>query len=157
MTLTQNRSEGIKPHGLTLRSPDVPLILIVSDNDSDTERLEIVFRDAGLTWESANSITAGCESAKSGRFQVVFCPPVLADGSWRRLIDVAQHYDLSFELVLLARSFSLNQWAEALQDGVFDVLDVLYDLPKAAEAAKRAWGTAYLKRFRAPAALASVS
>jgi DNA-binding NtrC family response regulator len=157
MTLTQNRSDEIKPHGLTLRSPDMPQILIVGDDGSDTERLKTVFREAGLTSESANSITAGCESAKSGRFQVVFCPPLLADGSWRRLMEVAQHHDLSFELVLLARSFSLNEWGEALQDGVFDVLDVVRDLPKAAEAAKRAWGAAYLRRFRPPAAQASVS
>ncbi len=156
MTLTQNRSAGLKPHGLTLRSPDMPRILIVCGNDSDTERLEIVFREAGLTSESANSITAGCEAAKSGRFQVVFCPPLLADGSWRRLMDVAQDYDLSFELVLLARSFNLNQWTEALQDGAFDVLDAVGDLPKAAEAAKRAFGAAYLRRFRPPAAQASV-
>jgi DNA-binding NtrC family response regulator len=156
MTLTQNRSDEIKPRGLTLRSPDMPRILIVSGSDSDTEQMEIVFREAGLISERANSITAGCEAAKSGRFQVVFSPPLLADGSWRRLMEVAQHYDLGFELVLLARSFSLNQWAEALQDGVFDVLDVVCDLPKAAEAAKRAWGSAYLKRFRPPAAQASV-
>lgn len=151
--LTQKESDGIQAHaGLTLKVPDLARILIVCDNDSDTERLEIVFREAGLTSESASSITAGCEVAKSGRFQVIFSTPSLGDGSWRRLIEVAQHYDLSFELVLLARSFNLNQWAEALQDGVFDVLDVVCDLPKAAEAAKRALGAAYLKRFRTPGA-----
>jgi DNA-binding NtrC family response regulator len=149
MMLTQNESAGTKLHaGLTLKVPDLPRILIVCDNDSDTDRLKTAFRKAGLTSESANSITTGCEAAKSGRFQVVFSTPLLGDGSWKRLIDVAQHYDLSFEVVLLARTFNLNQWTEALQDGAFDVLDVLYDLPKAAEAAKRALGTAYLKRFR---------
>ncbi len=149
MLLTQDRSDGTEPHaGLTLRSPDMPRILTVCDNDSDTERLEIVLREAGLTSESANNITAGCESAKSGRFEVVFSAPFSGDGSWKRLVDVAQHYDLSFEIVLLARSFNLSQWTEALQDGAFDVLDVLYDLPKAAEAAKRAFGAAYLRRFR---------
>ncbi len=148
MTLTQNRSDGTKPQGLTSTSPDMPRILTVCDNDSDTKRLMTVFREAGLTSESANSITAGCEAAKSGRFHVVFSTPFLGDGSWKRLIDVAQHYDLSFELVLLARSFSLSQWTEALQVGAFDVLDVLYDLPRAAEAAERAFGAAYLRRFR---------
>jgi hypothetical protein len=39
---------------------------------------------------------------------------------------------------------------QELQVGAFDVLDVLCDLPKAAEAARRALGTAYLKRFRRP-------
>ncbi len=151
MTLTQNRSDGTKPHGLALISPGMPRILTVCDNDSDTERLEIVFREAGLTSESANSITAGCESSKSGRFEVVFSSPLLADGSWRRLIDVANHFDLSFEIILLTRNFNLGQWAEAIQEGAFDILDVVYDLPKAAEAAKRALGTAYLKRFRTPA------
>ncbi len=147
---TPNITDETKPHaGVTLRVPDMAQILIVCGNDSDTERLKIVLREAGLTSESANSITAGCESAKSGRFQVVFSTPLLGDGSWRRLIDVANHYGLSFEVILLARTFNLDQWAEALQVGAFDVLDVLCDLPKAAEAAKLALGTAYLKRFRA--------
>jgi DNA-binding NtrC family response regulator len=143
--------------GLTLTVPHMAPILIVCEKDSDAERLRTAFEEAGLTSESVNSISAGCEAVKSGRFQVVFSPTLTADGSWRRLIDVAQHYDLSFELVLLARSFDLNQWTEALQVGAFDVLDVLCDLPKAAEAAKRALGAAYLRRFRPRAAQASVS
>ncbi len=149
MIQTREITEETKPRaGLTLTVPGMARILIVSENDSDTERLKTAFREAGLTSESANSITAGCEAAKSGRFQVVFSTRLMADGSWRRLIDIANHYGLSFEVILLARSFDLSQWAEALQVGAFDVLDVLCDLPKAAEAAKRAMGTDYLKRFR---------
>lgn len=149
MMPTQNRSDGTEPHaGLNFTVPDLPRILIVCENDSDRERLKTVFGEAGLIWESAKNITAGCEAANPGRFQVIFSTRLMADGSWKRLIDVAQHYDLSFEIVLLARSFTLSQWTEALQDGAFDVLDVLYDLPKAAEAAKRAFGAAYLRRFR---------
>ena len=123
-------------------------ILIVSDNDSDADQLKTVFRKAGLTSESANSITTGCELAKSGRYKVVFSTPLAANGSWRRLIDVANHYGLSFEIILLARTFDLSQWAEALQVGAFDILDVLCDLPKAAESAKRALGAAHLMRFQ---------
>jgi DNA-binding NtrC family response regulator len=133
---------------VALKVPDISRILIVCDNDADTERLKTVFREAGLDSESTKSITAGCESAKSGRFHVVFSTPLLGDGSWRRLIDVANHHGSSFEVIVLARTFSLNEWAEALQVGAFDVLDVVCDLPKAAEAAKSALGTAYLKRFR---------
>jgi DNA-binding NtrC family response regulator len=123
-------------------------ILIVCENDSDSGRLKTAFRKAALTSENAHSITTGCESAKSGRFQVVFSAPLRGDGSWRRLIDVANYHSLSFEIVLFARKFDLNQWLEALQVGAFDVLDVLCDLPKAAESAQRAFGAAYLKRFR---------
>ncbi len=152
MTQTMKIAGETKPHaGVALRVPDKTQILIVCDNDSDTEQLKGVFREAGLTSKAVNTITSGCESAKSGRFQVVFCTPLLGDGSWRGLIDVASQNDLSFEIVLLARTFDLNQWTEALQVGAFDVLDVLCDLPKAAEAAKRALGTSYLKRLQTPA------
>ena len=103
--------------GLPLRTPDTAHILIVSDNDSDIKELKIVFQKAGLTSESAPSITTGCESAISRRFQVIFSTPVMADGSWRRLVDIANHYGLSFEVILLARTFDFNQWGEALSGG----------------------------------------
>ena len=138
------------PASLTPRIVDLARVLIVSDNDSETERLKTEFRDAGLTSENANSMTAGCALAKSGRFQVVFSTPLLADGSWRCLIEVASWHNLGFEVVLLARTFTFDEWAEALQIGAFDVLDVLCDLPKAVEAARRASGSFFLKHFWAP-------
>jgi len=148
---TQTMTHETKlPAGLTLRVPDLVRALIVADNDSDTERLKTAFREARLTAESANSMTAGCALAKSGRFQVIFSTPLLADGSWRRLIEVASQHNLGFEVVLLARTFTFNEWAEALQVGAFDVLDVLCDLPKAAEAARRASGSFFLRHFWAP-------
>jgi len=120
----------------------------VCDDDSITERLNILFGEGGFTSECAKSITAGCESARSGRFQAVVTTPVLSDGSWRRLVDIANHYDLGFGVVLVARTFDLSQWAEALESGAFDVLDALHDLPKAAEVTKQALEAAYLKRTR---------
>jgi DNA-binding NtrC family response regulator len=89
-------------------------------------------------------MTAGCEAAKSGLFQVVVSRPVLRDGSWRRLIDIARHYDLGFVVVLVASTYDFDEWADALKDGAFDVLDALHELPKAAEVAKRALWAAYL-------------
>ena len=148
---TQNMTHETEfPGGLTLRVPDLARVLIVSDNDSDTEWLKTAFQEAGLGSESTNSMAAGCALAKSGRFQVIFSTPVLADGSWMRLIEVASQHNLGFEVVLLARTFAFGEWAEALQVGAFDVLDVLCDLPKAAEAARRASGSFFLRHFWAP-------
>jgi DNA-binding NtrC family response regulator len=145
-TQTQGANCKISPAtNLMLKIPDKARVLIISGDDSITRRLNHVLLEAGFASECANSITAGCKSASSGRFQVVISTPMLADGSWRRLIDIASHYDLSFVVVLVASTFDLNQWAEALEDGAFDVLDVLYELPKAAEATKRALWAAYLK------------
>jgi DNA-binding NtrC family response regulator len=145
-TQTQKATSKISPSlGLKERVPDKARILIVCDDDSITDRLNIVLRKAGFISECTRSITSGCESARSGRFQVVISTPVLGDGSWRRLVDIASHYDLGFVVVLVASTFDSNQLAEAQENGAFDVLDVLHELPKAAEATKRALWAAYLK------------
>jgi DNA-binding NtrC family response regulator len=128
-----------------LKIPDGARILIVSDDNSDTERLKEVLREAGFVSEWAKSITEGCEAAKSGRFQVIVSTPRMRDGSWRRLTDIANHYDLGFEVILWARSFDLLEWTEALKDGAFDVLDAMCEQPKAVESTKRALWAAYLK------------
>jgi DNA-binding NtrC family response regulator len=128
-----------------LLASDEPRILIVCGDNSIAERLNQVLREAGLSSECVKTITAGCERAKTGRFQVVVTTPFLGDGSWRRLVDIATHYDLGFVVVLMAGTFDFDQRAEAIEDGVFDVLDALHDLPKVAEAAKRALWAAYLK------------
>jgi DNA-binding NtrC family response regulator len=116
-------------------------VLIISDDDSETERLKTAFREAGSAADSTNSMVAACEWAKSGRFQAIFS----ATASGRRIVEapgeVAGQHNLGFEVVLLARTFTFDEWAEALQIGAFHVLDVLCDLPKAAEAARRASGS----------------
>src|SRR6202007_2097901 len=81
--------ENKMPSSFALKIPDGARILIVCDDESDTERLNIALRKAGLASECAKSIAAGCEAAKSGRFQVVVSKPLLSDGSWRRLIDIS--------------------------------------------------------------------
>jgi DNA-binding NtrC family response regulator len=126
-------------------TPDEVRILIVSDDDSMAERLKNVLSEAGLLSESAKSITAGCELARSGRFQAVITTPVLTDGSWRRLVEIASHFDLGFEVVLAASTFDQNDRAVALKDGAFDVLDTLHELLKAAEVTKCALWASYLK------------
>jgi len=134
--------ENKMPSSLALKIPDGARILIVCDDESDTELLNIALRKAGLASECTKSIAAGCEAAKSGRFQVVVSKPLLSDGSWRRLIDISNHYDLGFEVVLWARNFDLPDWTEAMKDGAFDVLDARGERPNSIEAAL--WA-AYLK------------
>src|SRR5712671_2689039 len=85
-----------------LQVPDGAGILIVCDSDSETERLKGTFPNEKFILECVSSMTQACDAVKSGRFQVVVSTPLLRDGSWRRLMDVAYHYDLSFEVVLWA-------------------------------------------------------
>jgi DNA-binding NtrC family response regulator len=132
------------PTGPVVSVPDGCQILIICD-DSNAEQLKNTFRQAGVASETTNSMTAGCEYARSGRFQAIVSEPLLGDGSWRRLLEIAKHYDLGFEVILLARNFDLTEWVEALDVGAFDVLDTLGELPRAAEVAKGALWAACLK------------
>ena len=133
------------PTGLELDGPQGVRILIVSENDSLAERLARTLSEADFIWERARSITAGCESARSGRFQVIVTTPLLGDGSWRRLVDLAAHYDFGFVVILVAGAFDIQEWAEALEFGAFDVLDALHEWPRVGEFAKRAAWAVYLK------------
>ena len=125
--------------------PEGSRILLVCDDDSETRQLRTLLLDAGFCVDCAKSMRAGCEAAKSGEFRVVISTPLLKDGSWRRLADIANHPDLRFEVVLWARSFDLREWAEALENGAFDVLDAVYELSRVVEATKAALWAAYLK------------
>ena len=144
MSPTMQPQEEIRS-GSPLKVPDGARILIVCDDNHDTERLRTILQEEGFMSEWEKSMTAGCEAAKSGQFQVVVSTPLLKDGSWRRLTDIANHYDLGFEIVLWARNFDLREWAVALEEGAFDVLDAMCEQPMAVEATKGALWAAYLK------------
>jgi len=133
------------PRANVVEVPDGARILIVCDSDSEAERLRNAFPKGKIFLECVTSITEGCDAAKSGRFQVIFSSPLLMDGSWRRLVDIAIHYDLPFEVVLWARNFDLSEWAQALNEGAFDVLDSVHERQKVAEVTKRALWAAFLK------------
>jgi DNA-binding NtrC family response regulator len=144
MTLAMQTQEEIRS-GLQSNIPDGAWILIVCDDDFERRQLKALLLEAGLALDCAKSIATGCEAAKSGQYQVIVSIPQLRDGSWRRLTDIANHYDLPFEVVVWARNFDLREWAEALDNGAFDVIDAVYDQQRIVEATKCALWAAYLK------------
>jgi len=67
MTHTRERNvEGKTWSGSPLKVPEGARFLIVCDDNSDTDRLKVILREAGSVSEWAKSITEGCEAAKSG-------------------------------------------------------------------------------------------
>jgi DNA-binding NtrC family response regulator len=144
MSLMLQNQEEIRS-SLQSNIPDGARILIVCDDDFDSKRLRTLLLEAGFASDCAKSITTGCEAARSGQFQVVLSTPQLRDGSWRRLTDIANHYDLRFEVVLWAHNFDLQEWAEALENGAFDVLDAVHEQRRVVEATKCALWAAYLR------------
>jgi DNA-binding NtrC family response regulator len=130
---------------LALRVPDGARVLIACEDRFITQQLKAALEDGGLFPESVTSMTAACDLARSGRYQVIVCAPVLSDGTWKRLIDLANYYNLGFEVILLDRSFDPSEWANTVEEGAFDVLDATDELAKAGEVIKHALWAAYLK------------
>ncbi len=130
---------------MALRIPDGARILVACEDEFLTQKFADILGEAGLFLESVTSMTAACDLMRSGRFQVVVCTPELSDGSWKRLIDVANHYDLSFEVILLIGSSHFGEWDSTIEEGVFEVLDTAHELPKAPEVIRHALWAAYLK------------
>jgi DNA-binding NtrC family response regulator len=126
------------------RIPVTPRILIVTDNDKLAETLEPPLRRAGFLTTRARDLSQGNEAAESGNFSVVVTTPQLRDGSWKELAVTAHQCRPRFAIILVARTFDLGDWAQALEDGAFDVLDALYELPRAVETVRRALWTEYL-------------
>lgn len=120
-------------------------ILIVSDNDALSELLEVILLRAGLASERVRNLADGCEFARSGRFQVVLTTSDSPDGRWRPLTDLANRHRPGFVLIVVANAFDARSWADAFDEGVFDVLDASHELSKAGEIAKRALWAAYLE------------
>jgi hypothetical protein len=88
---------------------------------------------------------AGCDLARSGRFQVVITGPAVGDGSWEQLADIDSHNYPGFVVILLADGFEREN-PERLQDqGAFEILDTIHDLSRVGEIARRALWAAYLK------------
>jgi DNA-binding NtrC family response regulator len=145
MDLERRTHEALGKTNLALMRAAEPRILLVSDDDRISNILEMDLLHAGVASERVKSMAAGCESARSGRFQVVLTSPVLPDGTWKQLTDLASRYRPGFVVIVVANALELKRWAKALADGAFDVLNASQELPRFGEAVRRALWAAYLE------------
>jgi DNA-binding NtrC family response regulator len=118
--------------------------LIACDDDSVVEQLRINFRAANFNFESTKSFRAACRYVDSSWFDVVFTAPLLCDGAWQQLLEFARSRDSGLPFVVMARAFDIRDWDESMKSGAFDVLDIVEEMPRAAEVARQAYSTAIL-------------
>lgn len=121
-----------------------PQILAVCADESLSQALTSILKKSSLSVESVATVSEGCALAASGRFEVVLSQPRLPDGSWRRLADLATRDCSDFVVILLASRFDTRQWLQALNDGAFDVIDVLHGLQDVEESVRYALWVGYL-------------
>ena len=89
--------------------PAEPRILIVSEDNAISRELELTLLHGGFISERIKGMSAACDCAKSGRFQVVVTAPLLHDGSWKRLTYIDRHYRPGFVIIVVAANFDMNE------------------------------------------------
>lgn len=118
-------------------------VLVVAD-ELLAHTILLTLENSGLSADWVTTMEEGYALAASGRFPVILSQPRLPDGSWRRLIDLANRESSKLVVILVARKFDTRDWLQALQDGAFDVIDAVYGLDKVKEAVHRAMWVEYL-------------
>lgn len=121
-----------------------PQILLICADEPLSQVLASLLKKSGLSVQSVATMDEGCALAASGRFEVILSQPRLPDGSWRRLTDLATRDCSDFVVILLASRFDTRQWLQALNDGAFDVIDVLDGLHDVEESVRYALWVGYL-------------
>lgn len=143
MTTDQLEQTGERESGIH-ESPK-PRMLLAVDDKAIYARLPPILLHAGITIQRERSMKTAYECARFGGFHVVVTAPVLFDGEWNRLAHLASDCRSSFVVILVANEFTAEQRAMALEDGAFDVLSTMQDLPRLVEVVRGAFWAAYLK------------
>lgn len=113
-------------------------ILIACDDDVVAVQLRRSLASSHLLSDRVTNIQAAWERLRAENFRIAFVAAILPDGPWRLLYDSAASQGLEVPFIVMARSFDIDDWAEAFRHGAFDVLDILSEIPKAAEIASEA-------------------
>lgn len=108
------------------------------DDDVVAVPLRANLASSHLLSERVTNIQAAWERVRVENFRIVFVAAVLPDGPWHLLYDSAASQGLDLSFIVMARSFDIDDWAGAFRHGAFDVLDILSEIPKAAEIASEA-------------------
>jgi DNA-binding NtrC family response regulator len=116
-------------------------ILIVCDDDSVAADTKNILGAANFRSERAKTIGAACQRIRLDEFDAVFTVPLLHDGASQQLLEFARCRDMGIPFVVMARTFDMRDWGESMKSGAFDVLDVVEELPRAAEVARLACST----------------
>jgi|HubBroStandDraft_6_1064221.scaffolds.fasta_scaffold130717_2 DNA-binding NtrC family response regulator len=117
-------------------------ILIVCDDDSVAAKTKNILRAANFRSERAKTMGAACQCIRLDGFDAVFTVPLLRDGAWQQLLEFARCRDMGLPFVVMACTFDMRDWGDSMKSGAFDVLDLVEELPRAAEVARLACSTA---------------
>ena len=97
-------------------------ILAVSPQENDLAVLSRILGHSAWTYVTASTVAEAARHLTSSHFHVVLCERRLADGDWKRILDLTSRMTEPAQVIVLSRDGDERLWAEVLNLGAWDVL-----------------------------------
>jgi len=106
---------------------DDPRVLVVDDEDSLCELLELILEEEGFEVETAQNRDDALEAFRNGSFDVVLQDIKLEDTSGINLLDAYQDIDPSCRVIMITAHSTWESAVEAMRQGAFDYFKKPFD------------------------------
>ena len=97
-------------------------ILAVSPQESDLAVLSRILSHSAWTYVTASTVAEAARQLASSHFHVVMSERRLADGDWKRILELTSRMTEPAQVIVLSRDGDERLWAEVLNLGAWDVL-----------------------------------
>jgi DNA-binding NtrC family response regulator len=133
---------------LQLNNTPVPLalrneVLAVSGSADDLSRLRATFDGSRWKLRTARTVDEAAASLTGNPTLVVLCACQLPDGGWKTVLRLADALAHPANLIVFTRHADDRLWAEVLNLGGFDVLNLPADPAEVFRAVGSAWRHAW--------------
>ncbi|MCZ6726656.1 MAG: sigma-54 dependent transcriptional regulator [Acidobacteria bacterium] len=103
-------------------------ILVVDDEQSMLEFLEVLLREEGYETATARSVAEGRERWAEGDFHLVLCDLIMPDGSGLELLEEIRSQESSASVIMMTAYTSTKSAIEAMKLGAYDYLSKPFDV-----------------------------
>jgi DNA-binding NtrC family response regulator len=117
-------------------------VLAVSGDREELEQLQYLFTRSSWTLQGFGTLAEAEEWLGRNPVPVVLCASRLPDGDWKSMLRVTEQIDPAPNLVVVSRHADDRLWAEVLNLGGYDVLQLparASDMFRTLSAAWRNW------------------
>ncbi|MCZ6508905.1 MAG: sigma-54 dependent transcriptional regulator [Acidobacteria bacterium] len=103
-------------------------ILVVDDEQSMLEFLEVLLREEGYETATARSVAEGRARWAEGDFNLVLCDLIMPDGSGLELLEEIRSQESSASVIMMTAYTSTKSAIEAMKLGAYDYLSKPFDV-----------------------------
>jgi DNA-binding NtrC family response regulator len=114
-------------------------VLVVTGSDEDLRRIRRAFDRSNWRLRTARTLDQAKAMLHGETIGVVLCACRLPDGDWKSLLEFAAGLLHPPKLVVLCHHADDRLWAEVLNLGGFDVLDIPANPPEIFRSISSAW------------------